>query len=207
MSETATNEVPQQAYERDKVIKIINSVIQKVENTEDLSREHLYKEMSELHEIIEEARSELSDFSPSEIGDKHIPDASEELDAIIRATEEATTTIMDACEVIENVCETLDDDLSEAVLDEVTKVYEACSFQDITGQRITKIAYGLNQIDEKVNGILKIIASKLPGIKEKEAGAAAEPEAMTDADLLNGPQLPEQAITQSDIDKLLAEFD
>lgn len=192
------------AYERDKVIKIISSVIQKVEDAEELSREQLYKELSELHDIIEEARCELSDFVPAEIGDKYVPDASEELDAIITATEEATTTIMDACEVIENVCETIDPDVSEAMLEEVTKIYEACSFQDITGQRITKVAYALTQIDKKVNGILKIISSKLPGIKERDEG---EVTATDDSDLLNGPQLPDNAISQDDIDKLLAEFD
>ena len=202
MSELTAEAEGPHAYERDKVIKIISSVIQKVEHAEDLSREQLYKELNELHDIIEEARHELSEFVPAEIGDKHIPDASDELEAIVTATEEATSTIMDSCEVIENVCETAEPEVAEALMNEVTKIYEACSFQDITGQRITKVAFALSQIDEKVNGILKIISSKLPGIKERPTD-----QAMTDEDLLNGPQLPDNAISQDEIDKLLAEFD
>ena len=38
--------------------------------------------------------------------------------------------------------------------DAVTRIYEACSFQDITGQRITKVVTTLKVIEEKVAHII-----------------------------------------------------
>ena len=73
-----------------------------------------------------------------------------------------------------------------------------CSFQDITGQRITKVVSSLKTIEDKVGGLLSILAKKLPGIDYVQE---EEPEG--DDALLNGPQLPDQGVTQEDIDALL----
>jgi chemotaxis protein CheZ len=82
----------------------------------------------------------------------------------------------------------------------VTKIYEACSFQDITGQRITKVVTTLKTIEAK-------IAQIIDRFGVKRAPADAEPAvAAPGTGLLNGPQLPSNAMDQSDIDKLLASF-
>ena len=82
----------------------------------------------------------------------------------------------------------------------VTTIYEACSFQDITGQRITKIVTTLKAIEQKVAHIVGTFA---PGKPNEQL---SEDHVPSDADLLNGPQLPGNAMDQSDIDKLLADF-
>ncbi|NCC22504.1 MAG: chemotaxis protein [Alphaproteobacteria bacterium] len=190
---------PQQ-FRREQVITIINSVIQKVEAAETVSRETLYGELRGLHDLVEALRSELA-TRPGEIRGTHIPSATDELDAIVSATAEATGTIMDSCEAIDELTSRADEDLHGRVVDQITKIYEACSFQDITGQRITKVVNTLKIIDEKVEKILDAFGPAEEFKREKQVKDEGP------ASLLNGPQLPENAISQEDIDRLLAEFD
>lgn len=220
MSEAMPAEAETHAYERDQVIKIINSVIEKVEGEGGPSTSAIFTELQELQKIIEEARSEIGSARPSEISDKHIPTATDELDAVVESTAEATGTIMDASEVImEKAAEA--GDVGAAITDEVMKIFEACSFQDITGQRITKVVTTLKDIEIKVNTIMDIIGAKMPGSSgqgssksEEESGdsSAVAPkdvslETVDEESLLNGPQMANKAISQDDIDKLLSEFD
>jgi chemotaxis protein CheZ len=85
--------------------------------------------------------------------------------------------------------------------DATTRIYEACSFQDITGQRITKVVGTLKAIEAKVAQIVATF-----GTRGHEV-AITETAEVTDSALLNGPQHPTVAMDQSDIDKLLASFE
>ncbi|MCB1562233.1 MAG: protein phosphatase CheZ [Alphaproteobacteria bacterium] len=192
------------SYGRDQVLKIINSVISKVEHTGDDARESIFKELKELRAIIDEARAEIGMTRPSEIKDKHIPTATDELDAVVEATAEATGAIMDSCDVIMDKASAVGGENGDAMVNEVTKIYEACSFQDITGQRITKVVKTLKDIEVKVEKLLAVVSHKMPGSAEEDSGDEGK---SGDAALLNGPQLPGSGISQDDIDKLLAEFD
>ena len=158
--------------------------------------------LSELHSLktaIDDARTEIGSTRPKDIQNKHIPCATDELDAVVEATAEASSTIMDACDVIQECTAGLDPKAAEAINNEVIKIFEACSFQDITGQRITKVVSTLKTIEEKVGVMLKVLGEKM-SVKEHEG---EEEEIPPEKKLLNGPQLPANAITQSDIDKLL----
>ena len=84
--------------------------------------------------------------------------------------------------------------------DATTRIYEACSFQDITGQRITKVVGTLKTIEAKV---VQIVATFGNGDRQTPVELAVEGA----AELLNGPQHPAVAMDQSDIDKLLASFE
>ena len=194
-----------QAYEREQVVQIINSVVSKIENVGGkATATGIFKELKDLQRIIDEARSEIGLTRPGDIKDKHIPTATDELDAVVGATAEATGTIMDCGEVImEKAAEA--GEVGDEITAEVMKIYEACSFQDITGQRITKVVTTLKAIEDKVSKLVQVLGDKLP-IEEAEeededAGKTVEER------LLNGPQMPDKAITQDDIDKLLEEFD
>jgi len=87
------------------------------------------------------------------------------------------------------------------LLDATTRIYEACSFQDITGQRITKVVGTLKAIEAKVAQITSHFGAQRQAPLDRPVGEPAE------ASLLNGPQHPAVAMDQSDIDKLLASFD
>tara|TARA_R110002124_G_scaffold64985_2_gene177229 strand:+ start:31353 stop:31997 length:645 start_codon:yes stop_codon:yes gene_type:complete len=205
-------------YGRDKVVKIITSVMDKVNEAEGMSREALYSDLKGLRQILDDAREELLFVRPGDIQDEHIPNATGELDEIIKSTEVATSSIMDACEVLETVADKQDDAVQSAMTDEITKIYEACSFQDLTGQRVSKIVKSLVLIDEKVTHMLDVIGARLSDVDDevaqepqcgniKDVGDINNVSNIDDESLMNGPQSAEQAISQDEIDKLLADFD
>ena len=73
--------------------------------------------------------------------------ATEELDNVVEATEQATSEILQAAEEIQEVAWTLREKGAEAELcdtldQRATDIYTACSFQDITGQRTAKVVQG-----------------------------------------------------------------
>jgi chemotaxis protein CheZ len=187
---------------RDKVVQIINSVIEKVEAAEDVSREHIYQELRDLRNLIEETRREISASRASDISGTHIPDATDELDAVVAATETATGSIMDACDAISEFATKQTPENRDFLISEITKILEACSFQDITGQRINKVVKSIKQIDEKISKLMGILEDKIPGLPS----SVLTDTRIGDAKLLNGPQMPDKAISQSDIDKLLADL-
>ena len=187
---------------RDQVVELINAVLERVEAKEELSREKLYNEVKALHGLIEETRQEISMTQVGDVSFKHIPTATGELDAVIAATEAATGVIMDACDNITTEAENLAREQKDFVLSEVTKILEACSFQDITGQRITKVTKNLKSIEDKVGALMKILADKIPGIPYEGEEDTRE----GDERLKNGPQMPDKAVSQEDIDKLLADL-
>ena len=191
-------------YGREQVVQIINSVVSKIEDVGgDATTTGIFKELKGLQQVIENARAELGAARPTDINSKHIPTATDELDAVVESTAEATGAIMDSCDVIMEKAASAGDD-EQAINDAVTKIYEACSFQDITGQRITKVVTTLKTIEEKVDKLVEVLSEKLPLEEQEEEDDDGK---TLEEKLLNGPQLPDKAITQDDIDKLLEDFD
>lgn len=194
------------AFDKDTVIKIINSVLHKFQSSDGAAKATLQQELLALHGIIKELRGEITNIKPDDIKKEHIPTATDELDAVVEATEEATGTIMDSAEAIESICEELPNDTAAKISDKIVQIYEACSFQDITGQRITKVISALHNIEEKVDRLLSVIgeSSDTQGSEPRDTRSKTS---KSDDDLLNGPALPEQRVSQDDIDSILAEFD
>ncbi|MGN6208059.1 protein phosphatase CheZ [Asticcacaulis sp.] len=144
---------------------------------------------------IAQARAEISDLNPHGA----FSDAGAELAAITQDTESATNTIMTAAETV-MALDAADPQLAGRITDEVMKMFEACAFQDITGQRISKIVRLLNQIEARVADLAAVV-----GIGEEVAAAeltAAEIRAQNL--LLNGPALDGPETNQVDIDALFA---
>lgn len=169
----------------------------------------LYAEIESLAHYIQNARSEIASLRPDEITDEHLPAAGEELEAIVGATEQATNSIMEAVEEIEAVAGELKPEQAERITAAVTRVYEACSFQDITGQRITKVVNALRHIEDKVQALLLAFGDDaMPNPKRSGTAARrADGKDRPDEHLMNGPQSADSAISQDDIDALLASFD
>lgn len=194
---------PSTDEKRTKVLEIINSVVSKVEANDTISKEAIFYELKSLEDIILDVRKDLTQTGANQIGTNDIPTATDELDAVVEATAEASGTIMDSCEAIQGIATGLDAEKAALIEAEVTKIFEACSFQDITGQRITKVVSTLKEIEVKVGSLLSILADKMPGV-EYTTTPATEAVSIDDPDsLMNGPQLPGQGITQQDIDALL----
>jgi chemotaxis protein CheZ len=196
-------EASKSGYGREQVVKIINSVITKIENVGGDERLTIYRELKNVKDVIDQARREIGAVRASDINNKHISSATDELDAVVQATADATGTIMDACDALMEQGGALGGAAGDEITNQVTKIYEACSFQDITGQRITKVVTTLRTIEDKVNRLVTILSEKLP--VEEDSGEE-EDKRSTEEKLLNGPQLAGQGISQDDIDKLLSDF-
>ena len=76
-------------------------------------------------------------------------------------------------------------------------IMEACNFQDLSGQRTTKVVKTIQYLEERILSMIDIWG------EEGFNGIEVDNEALEgDAALLNGPQDQETAIDQSDIDAL-----
>ena len=102
-------------------------------------------------DFIQKARDEISGLQPNDIKDSRIPGASMELDAVVRDTERATETIMSEAEGLMNA-NPADLKIYKAEVDAaMLRIFEACSFQDLTGQRVNKVIATLRHIEERVS--------------------------------------------------------
>jgi chemotaxis protein CheZ len=192
------------AAEPAEIERIVASVLTSLTGGVTLGDLQLYREVEALGEYIQTARREIAELRPDDIRDRHLPMATDELDAVVDATAEATGIILSAMESLEALSPRLAPEAAATVQDLVIKVYEACGFQDITGQRISKVVKALNHIEAKINAVLAVFGADL--VKGTLPDEAAAPEA--DAGLLNGPALPASVgNSQADIDALLASFD
>jgi hypothetical protein len=159
----------------------------------------LYSEFRGLSEYIERARSEISELRPNDLKQERIPRAGLELEAIVTATENATGTIMDAAEEIMSADAT-SAEYADTVNEACMRIFEACSFQDITGQRITKVVATLTYIEERLHGLQDAWG---PDIADADGDAPDDDDIRPDSDLLNGPALDGEGIQQDQIDSLL----
>jgi chemotaxis protein CheZ len=157
----------------------------------------LLDELARLARFIEAAKRDIAALHPDEIRQKHLPTATDELDAIVAATADATSAILDAAEKLTAIGAGSGPATNDQVTEQVTRIFEACTFQDITGQRITKVVKALKQIEAKVADLVEAFGDAPPPRRRSRAPAAGG-----DATLLNGPQLPQDAVSQSDIDAL-----
>lgn len=189
---------------REEVAAIVESVLTSLQGDLSAADVRLYHELEQLSRLIQSAKSEIAAIRPEDINEQHIPTATDELDAIVGATEDATGAILDSMEKIEALTGKMDAEIGSQVGDAVTRVYEACNFQDITGQRISKVVKALKEIEVKIDALVKAFGTQgEDGAKKADAkGEAKDPR--QDSHLLNGPQLPANAISQADIDALLA---
>lgn len=162
----------------------------------------IYRECRSLSDYISTARLEIAALSPKDLENSRIPRAGLELDAIVQQTEEATNTIMTSAE---NILTALGGDMEknkEAVEAAVMQIFEACSFQDITGQRINKVVQTLSHIEQRIGDLRDVM-----GVTEEHMDAVAAEEDITAAhstdSLATGPSLAGEGIDQSEVDALL----
>lgn len=168
----------------------------------------LFGELESLAVFIRAAKGDISAIRPQDVREQHLPSARNELDAIVGATERATEDIMAASERIEAIAAGLDDESADQISDQVMQIYEACSFQDITGQRITKVVTTLLQIESSIESLLAAFGDK--AARERVAELSVQTKATAErveANLLNGPQIEGGGNSQDDIDSILASFD
>ncbi len=197
-----------QGPEGDRIEATVRAVLATMAGDLTAKESALLAELEGLGRTIARAKAEIAALKVEDIRDAHIPSATDELDAIVEHTAHATNEILDCCETLEQMQSELSGEAADKLQGAVTRIYEACSFQDITGQRIGKVVTALKAIEGRISTIVSA-ASGMPG-PEAAPAPVAQPrdEKRTEGEkLANGPQLPGSGVSQSEIDRLLASFD
>ena len=169
--------------------------------TDNQDEKRLFGELDELSNIIRKMKTEIASLRPDDIKAEYIPNATDELDAIVDATAGATHEILDAMDSLEEFAGTLPPDQAEIVTNATMRVYEACNFQDITGQRTTKVVKALKAIEERVEGLVTAFGAEIARYAKDNPRKAKEAKQGDEA-LLNGPQLEGKGVSQADIDAM-----
>lgn len=177
------------------------------ERAPGMAVERLKMDLSDIAQSIEKTKEEIAQIKhEDDVGTERFVRASSELDAIVTQTENATGEILGAAEKIQEYAWTLreqgaDEGHCDSLDEQATNIYMACSFQDLTGQRIQKIVDAMRYVEKRVNAMIEIW-----GLEEGEinvdAGAVREDDQRPDAHLLNGPALEGEGVDQSDVDNL-----
>lgn len=167
-------------------------------------------ELDAMYHAISETKREIASLHMSSFAGDNLNRVTDELDEVVIGTESATERILSAVENIDedatNLAARLSGTEHDAVADiqeQVVKIYEACNFQDLTGQRITKVVKALRFVEERVEKMMEIWG----GINSFQGMETAPEAAANDDDaLLNGPSSPGDidVATQDDIDALFA---
>ena len=156
---------------------------------------------------VEELEKVLETLGSRNLSVNDIPKALVELSSIREATEGAASMVMDAADQMGLIAEKADVALAGTLMDVSISLYEATSFQDICGQRISKI----EKLLQDMSLTLTELADKIGDEKVNEDQAKIEFDAngfaINSDKLLNGPQLDGEGQSQEDIDALLASFD
>jgi chemotaxis protein CheZ len=184
------------------IAAVIETVLSSLSGDMSVVNLKLYQELEELGDFIQSAKREIAAIQPHDIRERHIPMATDELDAVVDATAVATGTILGAAEMIEKRSREMPPETAAAVQADVTRIYEACNFQDITGQRITKVVGALKHIETRIDALLAAFGNDL-----SVTARPVEPPDEEKNKLVNGPQLPANANNQDEIDAILASFD
>jgi len=133
-----------------------------------------------------------------------------ELDAVAESAEHATQQILSAAEDIEDAANSLSASLKREqekslaldIQDNVLRIFEACNFQDLTGQRITKVLATLKFVEERIAHMIEIWGG-IDAFKTFTAEAAAKADRSR---TLHGPKLDgdEGHVSQDDVDAMFA---
>jgi len=169
----------------------------------------LQSEVLNLIQYIQRLRSEIAGIAQGKDDSTAFDSMSDRLDAIVESTAQATDKILGAMEVVDGCVEKLRahpepaeiDELCDAIDEKSMAAVEACSFQDLTGQRINKIVGSMKCVEERVTAM-----ADLCGRDEVQALADEWdlPEQLDDGVALEGPQSAGEGISQDDIDQLFA---
>ncbi|GGE91288.1 protein phosphatase CheZ [Stappia taiwanensis] len=171
----------------------------------------LKAELDSIYEAIAKTKREIATLhNTTGAQSQDMVRVTNELDAVVMGTEGATEGILSAAEFIDETANTLgarlsgqDAELAGDIQDRVVKIFEACNFQDLTGQRITKVIGTLRFVEDRIIRMMEIWG----GIESfKSIEPEQQPPKAGDAALLHGPALEadEGVASQDDIDALFA---
>lgn len=167
----------------------------------------LEAEMSAIRASIQQTKTEIATLHHSGFQGKELGKVTDELDAVVAGTEQATEVILHSAETIEDRVGSLtaklkgdDAGMANDAVEAVMAIFEACNFQDITGQRITKVVKTMRFIEERIDSMMEIWGGmeSFDGVQKLDVASKG------DEALLNGPASEDDTnvASQDDIDAL-----
>lgn len=178
----------------------------------EIAEAHKLKgELDSIAAAIADTKREIASVHLTGFNGARMARVSNELDAVVAGTEDATSRILEAAEQIDQDAAALvaavkadhDRAMAADIQDRVIAIFEACNFQDLTGQRITKVVTTLSFIEERIVRMMEIWG----GIESfREVEIAVLPDQAETEKLLHGPKLDGDTghVDQDDIDALFA---
>jgi chemotaxis protein CheZ len=164
-------------------------------------------ELNLIYQAIKRTRGEVAALDAATVGVGQIGRVSRELEAIVSGTEQATQQVLHAAEDIDQAANTLsaalksehEQALASDIRDRVVQIYEACNFQDLTGQRVGKAVEILAFLEEHLGRLMEIWR----GIEQFKP-VLLDQETESERKFLNGPRIAGEAghSSQDDIDAL-----
>jgi chemotaxis protein CheZ len=170
--------------------------------------QELRSEILNLIQYVQRLREEIGCIVQQPDGQTRFGKMSDQLNVILTSTDEATHTVLEDLEAISSAAEEIREmpdpakveELCDRIAEKSVEGMEACSFQDLTGQRISKIVRSLQFIEERVDAMTEICGRE--GIETLAGELPSDDEDHEDGVALQGPQLPGEAVSQDEIDKL-----
>ncbi|MHA1165108.1 MAG: protein phosphatase CheZ [Alphaproteobacteria bacterium] len=183
------------------VLSLAETSIHSMKSFIDSLDSEVYKEFRQIAEYIQNTKTEIGHLQANDMRSKHIPEAGLVLSAIVSSTEDATNKIMECAEEVLDADSSNQEAYQQFVNDKMMLIFEACSFQDLTGQRISKVVETLEYIDTRISRFASAIEAE-----DTEAPVSAKEKKRRKRkkdQILNGPALEGEGGSQDDIDALL----
>lgn len=170
----------------------------------------LKSEMDAIAEAIQQTKREIATLHYAGAQGREMSRVTDELGAVVLGTESATNAILAASERIDELTGSLasrlsghDKAIANEIAEQVISIFEACNFQDITGQRISKVVAAMRFVEERVKQMIQIWGG-LESFQEVKMLEICDRSG--EKSLLNGPALAhdEGRTSQDDIDALFS---
>ena len=172
-------------------LTLAESSIETMRKAIDPLNSEIYREFREIAQEIARAKSDIGGLQANDIRTHKIPEAGRELNAVVDATEEATHRIMECAETIMTADPSNPATYHNVINENLMAIFEACSFQDITGQRTQKVVHVLRYLEASLHSMIEIW----------QPDEAAEPSAppAVEAQRTSAPQLDQKDDAEGDL--------
>jgi hypothetical protein len=170
------------AEETRTVLAAIERLEQAVTTERPAPAGNLRGDLVEMAEAIRRTKAEITAISPPGAAETRLASASQALDAVVRSTEQATSDILGAAEAVQEAAWTLrerhvEGEVCEALDRHATAIYTACSFQDLTAQRIARIIYTLRYLEDRIAAMIAIWGNEAERVPPLEVPGTGRPTA------------------------------
>jgi len=188
------------------VADLVRAILEAV-RADARTREATILELVDLDQAIAPTWVDLARPKPAGASPCDAAFATDQLEATLAHTAAATDRILDVCEMLDRVAGELGNlrgrrnrEASVQLGDATRRIYEACGFQDITGQRITKVADAIKGLETRIAQIVSALGSAGVGFEANWTRVEVDPRPLA------GPSLPTTMTKQSEVDHILASF-